>query len=381
MQLKKVAIIGVVLLVVLGCVLAAGCTSTTPQQQLIPATEDISVSCGIYENDQYKTITLDITAEEFENQGFKPGDSVDITFSNGVEIKSVPYVTGFFIKSGETILLNRSKVYNTIEIAIVGAGNEWTTYKVTPNETVTIKLAERQKYADKQVLNTLKYGKDKTKFKDEYEFTNFRAISGGNLKENYIYRGASAIDNTGGRVEEVNKLLEKHEIKTLVDLADTEEKILKYQAKEGHSAPYFDKLYASGNVIAAGMSTALGNDDSKKKVVAVCKEMINHDGPFYLFCLEGKNRTGFLAMLLEALSGATYQEMKDDFMQTFTNYYHIEKSSPTFEKIAEIRFDETLKFFAENKKDFDFKNAAKNYLLSGGMTEEEINALIAKISK
>jgi len=383
--MKKIFIIGVIALVVLGCVLAAGCTTTT-QSVPVSTGSDVSITCPISMNENFKTINLQTTADEFEKLGFTAGDSVDIKFSNGKEYKDVPYVTGVFVKSGQLVVLNRSKVYNTIEIAKVGTGDEWNALGVTPNETVTIKLAEKQKYAEMQKLNTLKYGKDKSKFASVEEFTNFRALSGGNLKENYLYRGASAIDNTGGRVEDVNKLLEANGIKTLVDLSNSDEKIIKLLNKEDDpieflftKAPFYTVLAYNGNIIAEALPTSMNNEKSHQQMVKIFKQINASEGPFYLYCLEGKNRTGLAAMLLEALAGATYEEMENDYMQTFVNYYHIGKDDSRYQQISDIRFKETLDVFAKNRT--DYQKAAIEYLISGGMTEEEVNALIAKISK
>ncbi|HJJ39349.1 MAG TPA: tyrosine-protein phosphatase, partial [Methanocorpusculum sp.] len=223
--------------------------------------------------------------------------------------------------------------------------------------------------------------RDKTKFANDEEFTNFRALSGGNITKDYIYRGASAIDNLGKRVADVNTLLEKHGVKTLIDMADTPETIEKMQAKEGHSAPYFDKLYAEGNVVALGMSTAFASDEFKQKIAAGFREILARDGPFYIYCLEGKNRTGVAAILLEALAGASREELIADYMQTYTNYYKItQKNNPEmFDRIVELKFNEVLNAVSNGNPSGDIRSDVRSYLISGGMTEEEIDALTAKI--
>jgi len=52
--------------------------------------------------------------------------------------------------------------------------------------------------------------------------------------------------------------------------------------------------------------------------------MASADGPYLVHCLEGKDRTGFVCIVLEALMSATYQEIVDDYMLTYNNYYHID---------------------------------------------------------
>lgn len=376
MKMNKGILICIATVLCITVAASAGCVNA-PQTSV----SGIPVTTSLYVNEKFSTIGLNLTATEFDKSGIMPGDSVDIVFSNGVVCKDVPYLTGVFVKNGQLILLNRSAALNTLELVRVNTGNEWKEIGVTPNETVTITLGEKQKYALAQQLNKLKYGWAKSKFANDEEFTNFRSLSGGNLKADYIYRGASAIDNTGRRVADVNKLLEKNGIKTLIDMADTNATIEKMQAKKGHNASYFDKLYQEGNVVALGMSTAFASDEFKEKMVLGLKEILKRDGPFYVFCLEGKNRTGVAAILLEALAGATYDELVADYMQTYKNYYKItkEKEPKMYKQIVDLKFDEALKAFSNGSQSSDLKSDARSYLLSGGMTNEEIDALIAKI--
>ena len=47
-----------------------------------------------------------------------------------------------------------------------------------------------------------------------------------------------------------------------------------------------------------------------KALQAICK----NDGPFLIHCTEGKDRTGFVCILIEALAGASYQQIVDDYV-------------------------------------------------------------------
>ena len=47
--------------------------------------------------------------------------------------------------------------------------------------------------------------------------------------------------------------------------------------------------------------------------------MTGQEGPCYIHCTEGKDRTGFVCLLLEALCGANYGELRDDYMTTYAN--------------------------------------------------------------
>ena len=53
--------------------------------------------------------------------------------------------------------------------------------------------------------------------------------------------------------------------------------------------------------------------------------LAQNEAPYCIHCTEGKDRAGFVAMLLEALMGATLDEIIDDYMRSFYNYYGIDK--------------------------------------------------------
>ena len=51
--------------------------------------------------------------------------------------------------------------------------------------------------------------------------------------------------------------------------------------------------------------------------------LIDNEGPYLIHCNEGKDRAGFVAALLEALGGAEAEEIVEDYMLSYENYYHV----------------------------------------------------------
>ena len=93
-----------------------------------------------------------------------------------------------------------------------------------------------------------------------------------------------------------------------------------------------------------------------------------------------------MCALLEALTGAGYDEMAEDYMISYDNYYGINlQSDPDrYETILDNNFIPMLQYIAgcDDKADLskaDLKAGAEAYLLSGGMTEEEIRELKEKL--
>ncbi len=103
-----------------------------------------------------------------------------------------------------------------------------------------------------------------------------------------------------------------------------------------------------------------------------------------MHCTEGKDRTGFICMLLEALAGASYKEMVADYMITYDNYYDItEKKDPDrYNVIVDKVLDLMIRAVTggEDPKTADLSEAAADYLRSGGMTDAQITELLARLT-
>ena len=85
-------------------------------------------------------------------------------------------------------------------------------------------------------------------------------------------------------------------------------------------------------------------------------------------------------MLLEALCGATYQEIVDDYMITYDNYYGIKKGDYRYSIIIDSLLDPMIQSVVnDNSVDFktvDLSSYAKNWLIAGEMSEHNVNKLI-----
>ena len=113
--------------------------------------------------------------------------------------------------------------------------------------------------------------------------------------------------------------------------------------------------------------------------------MTAHEGPYLVHCTEGKDRTGFVCVLLEALCGASYREIVEDYMITYDNYYKINKTSDAerYGVIVENVLDPMVRSIlgddAADPASADLAAAARQLLLGAGMTDAQIDALKAKL--
>ena len=124
-------------------------------------------------------------------------------------------------------------------------------------------------------------------------------------------------------------------------------------------------------------------DDYNKKLIAALKELPSRPAPYVVHCMEGKDRTGYVCALLEGLCGATYEEIVTDYLITYDNYYGVTppKDRDVCNTLLSLRLYPCLMYYADIKDEaqlpnVDYAKAFSNYLLSHGMSSEQVDALI-----
>ena len=140
-----------------------------------------------------------------------------------------------------------------------------------------------------------------------------------------------------------------------------------------------------------GVPPTFVNKVFKNGLVKGFRYMIEHDGPYLVHCTYGMDRTGFTIAVLEALMGATADEIKSDYAKTFTNYYSIVDGAQV--ALTSEQVDLVKEVIANNLRNSyhtvsvdisDFENvdlaaATEKYLLALGMESGEIEALKARL--
>ena len=260
---------------------------------------------------------------------------------------------------------------------------------ITSVDQIINKSEKKIEYKSVTSALKLKYTDVRSNYASDEVFANFRNVKVGDIKANILYRGASPIDNSRKRAKYANDLIEKANVQYDVDLSDSDDKAKKHINKGDFKSNYFLKLYNNNSVCLLHMNTNYTNDDYDKKVVDALISMSKHDGPYYVHCVEGKNRTGFVCMILEALAGASYDEIVSDFMKYYENYYKITKliNNENYNIIKTNCMDNMLRFIVNDVneiyelKDVKWDIAAKNFLLKNGMGINDINILVDKLTK
>ena len=381
------------------CLAACGARKDPSETAASPVLSDSPV---IHEL-EFGGVYLDKTIDEFNALGFVYGDSVDVTFSNGYKLEDLPYYNGYYTRTGDPLVVAYPG-YPHIKVCINNGSDLWLLAGLDESMSGKIVLREKGKYANIQDARDIHYEDEREKFPSDEVFANFRAVKAGQIAENTLYRSASPCDNQHQRAPYTDALMKEAGVQYILNLADNDEKIKGYLAKEDFASPYFLTLYESGSVDPIALNMNFSSEDFRAKVASGLARMAERSGPYLVHCTEGKDRTGFVCLLLEALCGASYEEIVDDYMITYDNYYQISKdekrlnashsflqsyyqlkesqNSVRYTVIVENVLNPMVQVLAGNETDLakaDLQAGAEAFLLSGGMSKEQISALQAAL--
>ena len=148
---------------------------------------------------------------------------------------------------------------------------------------------------------------------------------------------------------------------------------------------YYRNLYEMGNVIAVDLSGNFYSEEFAYSIAEGLTFLAKNEPPYCIHCTEGKDRTGYVAMLLEALMGATVDEIINDYMLSFYNYYGIDKvhEPQRYQAVLEINLMEMLRHLTGETVDkfgqIDLEAVSTSYLINAGMTQENILMLKEKL--
>ena len=392
-----------------------------------PEEEPLSVTLDVLNRgaDAFYGCDVNISIKDFIALGFELGDECDVVLENDLyryEFKSVPFYNGYYTKTGDPLLCaygyaikeNRGEDYEYTRtdypyLRFCFNNREmWNLLHLTTDMKSTITLVEQGGYEyEQKLVGGLTYSKNfedyeaKNDITQEEVFANFRAVKSEAMKENVLFRSASPFDNANNRAPYVNELAKANGIDYILDLADSQKKIDKYkEAEVWPELDYAQQLLDNDQVCLMSMSAAYEGAAYQAALVNGLNNALAHNATKILFhCTEGKDRTGFVGLVLESLCGASYEEMLFDYMVTYDNYYNLteESDKTAYDYIVELKFNDMVNYLlsfdpsleAQGDGTYDlagvtpenFAAAARNLLAKAGMSEENLDALTAQLKK
>ncbi len=323
----------------------------------------------------YGHALLDLTGRDLRDAGIGPGDIVAVTA--GRYTGEIPCLNGYYAESGEGMVRILGEEAG---IALcINYGNFTETAGIGAGDTVTLTLKEKAGALLLQEINNLEYTDERGDYASDEIFANFRPV-----KEGILYRSASPLDDMNGRAAFANRLMHEAGIRTVLNLADTDEEIRAFLAGGDDPSPLYRELFESGRVMALSMPIHYASDDFGEGIVKGVSFLAEHESPYLIHCTEGKDRAGFAVMILEALMGWDEKEIVTDYMTSFVNYYGIRAGTEKYHTIAEKNVKEMLRFTAGLEKGAslegtDLRRAAETYLTGCGMDGETLRKLETRL--
>jgi len=167
-------------------------------------------------------------------------------------------------------------------------------------------------------------------------------------------------------------------IRTVMNMADSEE------AMKGYP-DYILSYYSQCDIIALDMKVDFASAEFRAALADGFRYLASHEGPYLIHCQEGKDRTGFACAILECLMGASAEEVVEDYMITYYNFYGIGPDSEQYARIADSNIKASLSAAfgvdAIDDPSVDLAAEAEEYLLEIGMSEEDIEALKTRLAQ
>ena len=328
---------------------------------------------------EFGAVMLDFTETDMAKAGFQLGDVISITIGDKEII--MPYYDGFYTRNGEYLCV----AYPTYPSICFTANNIGVPKELTELEghDVVVRMKEKGGRLDVQQAMSMKYTNDRDNYSiSDAAFANARAVSAGKITSGILHRSSSPFCNDIERAYYVSEYLQQEKVRTVLNLADTKEKMSTYDMP-----PYSHQLYNEGNVILCPLKADPTADDYNNRLIEALKQLPSRPAPYVVHCMEGKDRTGYVCALLEGLCGATYDEIVADYLVTYANYYLITpvENRDLCNTLVSLRLNTCLMYYAgvDNEAQLpgvDYAKAFSHYLLSHGMSQQQIDALVRALT-
>lgn len=343
--------------------------------------------------DSYGMLVPSFTPQDLLDAGFDYSDLLDVKIGDNICLHDVPFVTGFNeVGVLETCFCDYNAQGKMYGFGLLH-GNFSERIGGKPGDKIEITLSKRHGYMDTWKVMKSIYSPDRNMYDSDEIFANFRAVNTTGMAKGVLYRSSNPLNPKDNEVRYafVDKLAEAAGVNTEIDLADTDAKIATYRNMDGFASTYCPNLFDKGNTIALGLTADVYSDTFMKKLGKGLRFMINHDAPYLVHCNEGKDRCGFVIILLESLAGAKYEEVANDYMQTLINFYKIQKGDMSYalrqtksvdrlvwllENIDAVEDYTNINWADKNPASVNLQQAAHDYVIKCGLSESECDKLV-----
>lgn len=356
----------------------------------------VEISGRVSDFDNHGMLIPTFSVDEMKRKGFDYADLINVQIGDDIFLKDIPFVTSFNEVGVFDVCLCD---YNALGISFGFAKlheNFQNNIGGKVGDPIVVTLSKKGGYKDLYKIMHSVYDTDRNKYGTDAQFANFREVTTSGMAKGVLYRSSNPINlkNNSVRYVYADQLARMAGIQTEIDLSDTDAKIEEYMMYDGFSATYCPELYRTGNMVCLALDASVFSETFKTKLRRGLLFMVDHSAPYLVHCNEGKDRCGFVSLLLEALAGASYTEVADDYMVTMSNFYLIKKGSVEYDMRRKLSVDRMVWLLANYKSirdgevidwnnvdpaSVDLQKAAHEYVIDCGLTEIECAKLIDKL--
>ncbi|MEE3468032.1 MAG: tyrosine-protein phosphatase [Eubacterium sp.] len=255
-------------------------------------------------------------------------------------------------------------------------------YGVSVDDDVWIFLAKKRGYKKGYQAHQYLDSDERENFVSDEHFSNFRELTIGNIRKNTFYRSSNPLFYKlyPNRSIYAAKMLEKYHIASVINLENTRKQILR-RFKEDPDSLY-KKMWDDNRVYQNHLTTDMNSVEFVDGMIECFRKMIEMPTPILIHCNQGKNRTGCICAWIGALMGASYDEIVNDFMLSYTFLHQMDEDKEGWDFLIKGNVEKHLKmtFLDRRYKRRDPQKYVREYLAGRGMTEEEMDLLVAHLS-
>lgn len=334
----------------------------------------------------FGNIDLGISVHRFHMMGFRPGDAVDVEFSNGFAFSNIPVFSGFYGNGNMPCLYVTNSLYPNAGIGCPVSGNPWLMAGVKPGDTARIVLRNRHGYSQLENRMRLPALLHPAPTRTPQQNANWRSLPAGGIALGTIYRSCSPIRNDVAAAAIACSLMGEAGIQSVLDLSDSPA-ILHARKAEGdpQSASYL-RLYDESRVLPLHLGVDYHLQGNAQTMAHGLLWLADQPKPALIHCKLGLDRTGVACVLMEMLAGYSYKDIERDYQASYFNLFGPHPEHRQSYPLCDQRFKELLDFllsFVQEKKSTaqeqpdnkTLRLAARAYLAFGGLDEMHIDRI------
>lgn len=348
-----------------------------------------SIEAVLSEEEHARGLVISVTAEDLESIGASYGSDLEIS-CGGKKVVALYTQHG---KGAGTYspVVNHSESTGKVTISVGSASLE--DLGLAAGDIVRISCVGPDPLYGLMPHYIAGYTSVRADYDSDQQFGNYREVRGGDMKEGLLYRTSSPFNLRSERTAYSDAFLRENGITSLITMDMNPEDVEK-SCESLPSDAYAPTIFEAGNVYASVLRVSFFSHPEEMRFVL--QSFLDAEGSIAIHCTFGKDRTGFYCAVLEALAGASYEDVRADFMLSMCNYYHFEPGTEEYDAVAASYVDRILYILGHPEfKDhpalvdwrnvsyepYDMESKVTEYLVGViGMEQELVDAVKAKLT-